>query len=307
MIDLTKLQTFYYVTQSMSFSEAADHLHLTQPAVSHHIKSLEQDLGVELFERAGSTLRLTDAGRLLLPRARKMMHESIEIKQMIRAMEERIVGRLRIACSTTTGKYITPQFAARFHRRHPDVDIAVLNCTAPNVIQQLQREEADLGVVSHEVCGNGMEAQEFFRDHIILIVPRDHPWSQRHQIDVSALLDVPLIIRELTSGTTRALLVELGQHSITRDDLDIFMEVGNSEAIVKAVEAGFGVSFVSHLAAEWALALGSVVEVPIAEFDLYREIYLIRPEIHKANRAIEAYWGFVHDTSNADLLRLAEE
>ena len=89
--------------------------------------------------------------------------------------------------------------------------------------------------------------------------------------------------------------------------LDVFIEVGNSEAIVKAVEAGFGVSFVSRLAAEWALALGSVVEVPVANFDLHREIFLIRPEIQKANRAIDAYWGFVHDPANNDLLRLAEE
>jgi DNA-binding transcriptional LysR family regulator len=307
MIDLTKLQTFLHVTQNMSFSEAANHLHLTQPAVSHQIKNLEQDLGVKLFERSGSNLRLTDAGCFLLPHARKLVHEAIEVRQMMESLEDRVVGQLRIACSTTTGKYITPQFAARFHRRHPDVSVSVLNCPAPSVVEQLLSEEVELGVVSHEVCGDGMECQEFFNDHIVLIVTRDHPWASLPQITASELLEMPVILREPASGTHRALVVELGKHSITLDDLDVFMEVGNSEAIVKAVEAGFGVSFVSRLAAEWAIDTGSVVEVPVTGFDLRRTIYLIRPEIQKANRAIDAYWGFVHDPSNADLLHLAEQ
>ena len=307
MIDLTRLQTFVHVAQSMSFSEAAAHLHLTQPAISHHIKSLEQDLNVTLFERSGGGLRLTEAGYLLLPRARKLLHEAIEVQQMMESLDNRIVGRLRIACSTTTGKYITPQFAARFHKRHPDVGVSIMNCTASQVVQQLFSEEADLGVVSYEVCGEGMECQAFFNDHIILIVPKDHRWALLSQITPSELLETPILVREPTSGTHRALLVELGKHSITPDDLDVFIEVGNSEAIVKAVEAGFGVSFVPRLAAEWALEIGSVIEVQVAGFDLHREIYLIRPEMQKANRAIDAYWGFVHDPSNTDLLRLAEE
>lgn len=307
MIDFAKLQTFLHVAQSMSFSEAATQLHLTQPTISHHIKTLERDLGVELFERSGSGLRLTEAGSLLLPRARKLVRETFEIRQMMESMDERIVGQLRIACSTTTGKYILPQFAARFHEQHPGVNISVLRCTSPLVVPQLLKEEADLGVVSYDACGDGMECQEFFNDHIILIVPATHPWASRRSIDPSDLLEVPLIIREPTSGTHRALLAELGAHSITFDDMDICLEIGNSEAIVKAVEVGFGVSFVSRLAADWALDKGTVVEVPVVDFDLRRKVYLIRSEVHEPHRASEAFWGFVHDPRNADLLRLAEK
>ena len=115
-----------------------------------------------------------------------------------------------------------------------------------------------------------------------------------------------MIIRESTSGTHRALLAEMGKHSITFDDMDICLEVGNSEAIVKAVEVGFGVSFVSRLAADWALDKGTVVEVPVADFDLRRKVYLIRSDVHEPHRASEAFWGFVHDPRNTDLLRLAE-
>ncbi len=307
MIDLTKLQTFLHVAQHMSFSEAATHVHLTQPTISHHIKTLERDLGVELFERSGSGLRLTEAGALLLPRARKLVREAIEIQQMMESLEDRIVGQLRIACSTTTGKYILPQFAARFHERHPGVRVSILRCTAAQVVPHLLKEEADLGVVSYDACGDGMECQAFFNDHIILIVPADHPWALRQYVEPSELLETPVIIRETTSGTRRAMLAELGKHGIALDDMNIFLEVGNAEAIVKTVEAGFGVSFASRLAAAWALDKGTVVEIPVAGFDLHRKIYLVKPEVHKTSRAIEAFWGFVHDPSNEDLLSMAEK
>lgn len=307
MIDLTKLQTFLQVVQGMSFSEAATYLHLSQPTISHHIKMLERDLGVELFDRSGGNLRLTEAGVLLLPRARKLMRDAIEIRQLLDSMGEAILGSLRIACSTTTGKYILPQFAARFHARHPGVTVSILRCTATHVVPRLLKEEADLGVVSYDACGDGMECQEFFNDHIILIVPANHPWANRESLEPSELLEIPMIIRESTSGTRQAILAELGKHGIVLDDMDIFLEVSNAEAIVKTVEAGFGVSFVSRQAAAWALETGSVVEARVAGFDIHRKVYLVRPEIYEANRAVEAFWGFVHDPSNSDLLRLAEK
>jgi DNA-binding transcriptional LysR family regulator len=307
MIDLTKLQSFLQVAQGMSFSAAATHLNLSQPTISHHIKVLERDLGVELFERTGNSLQLTEAGALLLPRARKLLRDVVEIEQMLESTEEKIVGSLRMACSTTTGKYILPQFAARFHARHPGVNVSVLRCTATHVVPQLLKEDADLGVVSFDACGNGMECQEFFNDHIVLIVPANHPWASRDYVDPSDLLETPVIIREAMSGTRHAVLAELGKHGIVLDDMDIFLEVSNAEAIVKTVEAGFGVSFVSRLAALWALEQGTVVETPVTGFDLHRKVYLVRPEIYKANRAVEAFWGFVHDPANSDLLRMAEK
>lgn len=307
MIDLTRLLTFLHVAQSMSFSEAATHLHLTQPAVSYHIKMLEGDLGVKLFERSGGGIELTEAGYMLLPCARKLIREVVGIRQMLEGLESQIVGHLRIACSTTAGKYITPQLSGRFHQRHPGVNITVLNCGITQIVPCLLENKADIGVVSYDACGEGVECREFFNDHVILIVPTDHPWATRQCIEPPELLEIPLIIRESTSGTNRALFVELSKHSIILEDMNIFMEVCNAEAIVKAVEASFGVAFVSRLAAEWALKIGTVIEIPVEGFDLRRKLYLVKPTVHATTRAVEAFWGFVHDPSNADLLRSAEQ
>jgi DNA-binding transcriptional LysR family regulator len=308
MLDLMRLQTFLHAAEHLSFSAAARHMHLTQPTVSHHIKALEDDLGVELFERSGGSLRLTEAGRLLLPRARKLVRESIELHQMMESLHDRILGEIRIACSTTTGKYILPQFAARFRSRHPGVRISILRCTPEYVVPRLLEAEANLGVVSYDVCGSEeLECQEFFEDHIVLIAPTEHPWVQRQFIDPSELLEEPFLVREPTSGTRRVMLAELGKHSIVLDDMNIFMELGNAEAIIRTVEGGFGVSLVSKLAAACALERGTVAEVPVAGFELYRRVFMVQPNIREANRAVEAFWGFVHDPSNEDLLRMAKK
>ena len=124
MLDLVRLRAFIHAAESLSFSQAAKELHVSQPTVSHHIKTLERDLDRTLFDRGGGNLHLTDAGRLLLPWARKLVRESFELQEMMASIHERIMGHLRIACSTTTGKYILPQFAARFHKIHPGVKVS---------------------------------------------------------------------------------------------------------------------------------------------------------------------------------------
>jgi len=306
LIDLMQLRVFVYVAERLSFSQAAKELHVTQPTVSHHIKALEQELDRKLFDRGGGSLRLTEAGRFLLPWARRLVREAYELQGMMASIHERIVGHLRIACSTTTGKYILPQFAARFHMIHPGVKVSILSCTSANVVPQLIEEDANLGVISYDVCGGILECQEFFLDHVILIAPTGNVWLSDTEIEPADLVEVPFIIREPNSGTRRVMLAELGKNDISLDDMNIVLEVGNAEAIVKAVEAGFGVSFVSRLAAEWALSAGSVIEMPIMGMDLRRTIFMVRKQMQVPNRALEAFWGFVHDPNNADLLRMAE-
>ena len=306
MIDLMRLRAFVYAAESLSFSEAARQLHLTQPTISHHIKALEKTLGVELFTRSGHTIKLTEAGRLLLPFAHKLIHQAIEVQELMTSLQQDIVGQLRIACSTTAGKYVLPQLAARFCQRFPGINVSILACRPLHVIPQLLEGEANLAVVSsYDLCGNGFECQEFFKDTISLIIPADHPWAVRDSVDPADLLDEQLLMREPTSGTRRRILTELAKHDIGLDDLDIFLELGNAEAIARTVEAGYGISFISTLAADWALNLGRVVSVPVAGFDLQRTIYMVRRELEAPNRAQEAFWNFVHDPSNADLLRLA--
>ena len=306
MIDLTKLQAFVQVAETLNFSEAAKRLNLSQPTVSHHIKALEIDLGVVLFDRSKPKLALTDAGRVLNPWARKLLRSSNEVRDMMSSLDQQVVGELRIACSTTSGKYILPKLAARFRQRFPGIQVTILACTAPHVIPRLLEGEANLGVLSYETVDSSMDVTEFFDDAIILIVPEDHPWASFSHIDPADLLDEPIIMREPTAGTRKVMLEQLSKFDITVEDLNIFLEMGNAEAIVETVSAGYGVAFVSRLAAAYPLKVGSVVEVPVDGLKLNRKIYMVRNKIENPNHhPQEVFWSFVHDPDNQDLLNLA--
>jgi len=305
MVDLLRIETFLHAAENLNFSEAARILHISQPTVSHHIKIMENDLGVTLFERQGATIKLTDAGKLLVPWARRVIRDSIEMQEMMESLKEGMAGTLQIACSTTAGKYVLPQLAARFSVRHPNVRTKLLRCTPPHVLLNLVEGDANLGVVSYEIPGKDIELQEFFQDLIAVIVPRNHPFALRENVLPEDLIGEPIIMREETSGTRKIVLSELVKHDISVHDITNFMEVANAEAIVRTVSAGYGISFVSKLAAACAIERGNVVAVPVEGLNLLRTIYMVRKRLKESNRAADAFWGYVHDPSNQDLIELA--
>ncbi len=306
MIDLQKIETFLCAAGNLNFSETAKQLHLSQPTVSHQIKALEQELGASLFERTGAGLRLTEAGQLLLPRARKLLHDSASLEAMMSSLQE-IAGELRIACSTTAGKYVLPQLAARFRMRYPGIQVRILACASEKVALDLLDGEAHLGVLSREVGDPNLEIQKFFHDRITLIMPASHRWENRTSIEPSELVEEPIIMRESTSGTRRVVLEELAKHDISLEALNVFLELGNAEAIVRTVADGYGVAFVSELAAEYPLERGNVVAIPVEGLNLQRAIYMARKRLGDPYRPRDAFWSFVHAPENADLLRLPDK
>jgi len=306
LIDIQKIETFLCAAESPSLSEAAKKLHRSQPTVSHQIKVLEQELGAALFMRRSTGLQMTEAGRLLIPWARRLLHDTKELKDMMASLQEGITGELRISCSTTAGKYILPQLAARFCKQYPAIKVRILACGPEHAALNLLEGEADIGVVSTEVNGTSLESQVFFRDQITLIAPADHSWLSRSSIEPQEILEEPLILREQSSGTRRVVLEELAKFDIGLDDLNVFMKLGNAEAIVRTVAAGYGVSFVSKLAAAYPLDRGNIVDVRIEGLNLMRTIYMVRKRLGQQHRPRDVFWSFIHDPENADVIRLAE-
>lgn len=307
MIDLQRVETFLCAADKLSISEAAKQLHLSQPTVSHQIKLLEQELGNTLFVRSNTGLQLTEAGRLLLPWARRLLHDTNDLKDMMSSLSREIAGELRISCSTTAGKYILPQLAGRFCLRYPGIKTRILACGPEHAALNLLEGEAHIGVVSSEINDSSLESQKFFRDTITLIVPSNHHWASRSSIEPSEILGEPLILREETSGTRRVMLTEFAKHDISLDDLKIFMEIGNAEAIVGTVAAGYGVAFVSTMAASYLREKGRIVELSVDGMTLQRTIYMVRRRISTPHRPRDVFWGFIHAPENADLLHLPDQ
>lgn len=306
MIKIDLLHIFLSVAETSSFSNSASINHVSQSTISKRIKELETELNVQLFDRDASGARLTEAGKTLVPWAKKLVLDSVNLQTMMESIDEKLSGHLKIACSTTAGKYILPQLAARFRLKNPDVRISILPCTEPNIACNLLGEDADLGVASREFVESDLECQYFFTDHIGMIIPCSHPWASRNSIDPDELFSEPLLIRERTSGTRRILQSELAKHDISLDNLNIFLEIGNAEAIVSAVSAGIGVSFVSRMASAYARVCGSVVEVPVNSLSLQRRISIGRKIIGPPNRVMGSFWNFIHAPENKDILQLPQ-
>lgn len=303
MIEIQRIQTFLCAAESLSLSEAAKQLHLTQPAISYQIKSLEQELGVKLFFRTNMGLKLTEDGELLLPWARRLLHDMDDLKEMMSPIEGEFNGELRIMCSTSAGRYVLPKLAARFCLRYPKIKVRILSCMPENLAIRLLEGETDLGVVGREIDDKGLEFQQFFTDTIHLVVPAGHPWANKKSIEPAEVVREPLILREESSGTRWITLAELSKFDISLEDLNVFLEIGNPEGILEAIAAGYGISFISDMATRHLRNLGKIAIVPIEGVDIQRTIYMVRKRISSPHRPRDVLWSFIHAPENRDLLQ----
>jgi len=294
-LSLHEITVFNAVAQAASFSQAARRLHLSQPAVSQAIHSLENQFGTRLFERQDRAIRLTQAGEALLPVARELAGASQLVLDTMNRVESLVAGELVMGCSTTAGKYVLPGLLAAFQRQYPEVRIRLDIQSKEEVLARLLEGQLSLGVMSRVCDHPGLEFHPFFEDHIILIVPANHPWAAYGRALPADLTDQPIVIREPDSGTAVALVEALAQHGITSAMLDVVMQVSNAEAIETAVEEGIGIAFMSELAAEHGLALGRIKRVIVDGLDLRRMVYRTRDLDWPLTRAQELLWAFVSE------------
>jgi DNA-binding transcriptional LysR family regulator len=287
------MNVFLTAAETQNFSEAARQLHMTQPAVSMQVQSLEQRLGVDLFERSGRRIQLSEAGETLMPMARELVSMSLHIEEAMKSLGGDVVGHLKLGCSTTAGKYILPQLIARFRRMHPGVHVTVYNSGRDQVMDMLCDGMTHISMVSSLVNCREAEFRPFFNDRAVLIVPTDHPWA------------MDFILRDDTAGTRQVMMEGLLEHGIHLDDLKVVMELGNAEAIEMAVEEGIGVSIVSRLVAQRGVDLGRIKIVEVEGLSMERKIYMAYNSRRAATSAQTEFWNFVHQPFNETLLRLA--
>ncbi len=302
MLDVYELKVFLTAAETENFSEAARQLNLTQPAVSMQIRALERKLDVKLFHRAGRSLALSERGKALLPLARDVVNRAIRIEEEIESLKGEVVGHLKIGCSTATGKYILPHLAARFRRAHPAVQLSIINHSRESVLAALGDGTLQLAVVSSTPSSKEFNFRHFFTDYVVLIVPVEHPWATRERITPLDLRETDFILRDKESGTREQMELALSEFGLSTDDLNVVMELGNSEAISMAVEEGIGAAFVSRAVAQRGIELGQIREVKVTGFSLQREVFIANSTRHPATRAQTEFWNFVTQTHTYGLM-----
>ena len=292
-MDLRQLEIFVKVAELGSFSRAADSLFLTQPTVSEHIRTLEDELGVRLLDRLGRGAAVTKGGALLLTYAQRMLALSREARQAMESFQGRMSGELLVGASTIPGEYILPALIGRFKEKFPDIAITLLIGGSRAVIDWVMEGRAEIGVVGARSTHRSVEVRELFPDDIVLIVGAGHPWQGRKQVTLEELRAEPLLLRERGSGTRSALESALEAAGVDLAVCRVVGEMGSTQAIKQAVKASVGVSLLSRRAVEEECRAGSLFSLRVKDLKISRAFYLATHRERSRSPLAEAFRAFV--------------
>ncbi len=245
-----RVVVFRAVAEQRSFRKAAEELYLTQPAVSLQIKALEEDLGVQLFDRTGAQITLTAAGRILLGYAQQLSSLVAQTEHDMAALSGDYAGNLALGASTTIAQYVLPRLLAEFRREHPRVHPTLISGNTEQIVDALETQRIALGFIEGPARSRDVKTQPFLEDELVLIASTAHELAERTLTSCAELAATPLLMRERGSGTRHVIEMALERQGVKLSSLQIVMELDSTEAIKSAVEAGLGIGFVSR----WAIA-----------------------------------------------------
>jgi DNA-binding transcriptional LysR family regulator len=270
-MDFHHLKVFLAAARHLNYTRAGEELHLQQPTVSAHIKQLEGELGITLFEQIGKRLVLTEAGRLIEPIARRAQLSLEEVK--VAVDEYRALGRgsLHLGASTTAGLYILPRLLAHFHRLYPNIELRTSFANTSQVEGLILDGEVDFGFVGSSLKSEHLISQPWLSDRIILIASPDHHLTRNRRVEIKPLLSETLIQREKGSATRDLIEKEL---SASAYRFERVIELGHPEAIKEAVSNGLGIAFISGFAVEREIRSGDLVCIPVRRWSLSRQLQI---------------------------------
>ena len=291
-MDTRQLAAFCTVVERRSFSQAAEQLGVTQPAVSLQIRSLEKRLGLQLLDRSGRRVEPTDAGRRLYRSAQRLLAvEEQLLAELGEEVEGDLTGRLEIGASTGPGGTVLPVALAEFQALHPGVQIALSVSDTQHVIEQVARREVELGVVGAVRRHRGVVFEPFFRDEVVLAVPRGHRFADR-TVTLDELKLEPLVLMQEGAGVRQVIDDELREIGVRLRDFNVQLELGLQESARSAVLAGHGVTFISRSAIEADVAAGTAAVARVKGLEPSREISLVRSAGRAESRVAQAFVEF---------------
>ncbi len=274
-----RLRAFHAVALRKSFTDAGHDLNLTQQAISFHIRSLEQELGIPLFNRNHHSVQLTKAGTILFAHAEKILELYGEASRSLAELREESTLRLRIAATNSISKYAMPAAIRTFQSRHPKIQIVLEIGNSTCVIEYLNQGVVDAALVSDGVpFSSNYRVTPLWREQIAFVVSHEHPWAFRKELSIDDLLATPVIMREKGSGTRAILERRLSVAGLSFNHLKIALVVGSPEAVKMAAQAGVGVGILSNLRARHGISSHDLVLKRIDGFDLTRDFYVVRPQ-----------------------------
>ena len=285
---LRQLKVFEAAARNLSFSRAADELHLTQPGVSMQVKELEDHAGLPLFERIGRAMHVTEAGRELLARTHEILRALKDGQEALDGLRGLDRGHLNLGV-TSTAKYFAPQLLARFRQQHPALDFRLAVSNRETVIGQIAGNEVDLAIMGRPPEGLPTVAKSFAPHPFVIIAAPDHPLAGRRRIAVSRLMEETFLVREAGSGTRSAMQHFVDEHGIR---IRVGMEMASNETIKQAVMAGMGVSFLSRHTIGLELESRKLATLDVRGLPVMRRWFVVHLAAKRLSPTAQAFRAF---------------
>jgi DNA-binding transcriptional LysR family regulator len=274
-MNLKQLEVFIAVADCCSFSRAAEMTFLTQSTVSQHIASLENEFALKLLDRTGKGALLTEAGKILLLHARRIIVEAQDLQLTLNRFKGLDEAFLKLGGSNIPGSYMIPGFIPLFHQQNPGVTITLFQGDSRETLERLKREEVELAIIGSRFDGEGFLYTPLTTDKISLVVNANHRWNGREKILPEDIVNEPLIFREPGSGTDRTVRAALASAGFAAEQLNVKTYLGSNEAVKQAILGGGGVSFVSEMSVRKECERGELFMVKIEGVDISRRFYLV--------------------------------
>lgn len=272
MMENFKLKVFRVLADTLNFRRAADELHLTQPAVTAQIKSLEESLGIALFDRIGRDISITPAGATLLQYVRRIEAITNDAIAALAPFGGQEGIELSIGASHTIAVYLLPRLLPLLLSDWPKLKIHVMGASTNDVLHALTMHQISIGLIEAPAFRPDLKIEVFGEDEMTVIVQPEHRWARKPGLKAAELIQEQILLREEGSGMRRFAEEYLEHNGVLRRQLRTSIDMNSTEAIIAAVEAGLGVGFVPYLALEKALQLGSVKAIRLENGPIRRQL-----------------------------------
>jgi len=283
---------FLTVAELLSFSKAAESLSISQPAVTKHIKELENKYDTNLFERKGNRIYLTRAGKKVYNAFKQIQKHYRELDFEIGQMNHSITGEFIIGASSTISQYVIPKVIASFHKRHPNIRIHLINGNSFDMEKLLLEDKIDVALVENQSSQSDIRYKDFLDDELIVVTGSNSVYAKRKSITKEDLLEFPLVLREQGSGTLEVVKEVLEKQGVEFENLNTLIHLGSTEGIKNFLEDFDGLAIISEKAVQTELYLKKLVKLNVKDFNMLRKFRIAFRFGHKS-RQVELFENFI--------------
>lgn len=273
-----RLKVFYTVARRLNFTKASEELLISQPAVTKHIKELESQFNLALFDRKGNKVTLSPAGKVLLKHTEEIQEIYRQIEFDLNQFNQTLKGTLHVGSSTSITQYILPPLLAQFHSIHQDIKVELLNGNSEQIEQSLLNKNIELGIIESKSKRREIHYTPFLKDEIVLVCSSKNQLIKKDEINPKDLKNIQLLMREPGSGTLEVIADALKQKGISLSDLKVEMQLGSTEAIKSYLQHSDCMAFISLHAIFKELKNNTLKIIEIKKLPIHRHFFFITPQ-----------------------------